>query len=564
MTQLSLKSRMALGVALLFLCFGSVTGFFALTYFQQKFKESIGTHQGALLSSLANDLDNKLVFAQKSLEAFAPKLTRDVLLNEKTLQRALDDKTTLHLLFDALFIFSPEGKLLIESPRKLQIRGRDYSYRDYFKKTVASGKPQISAPFVSTYAPGHPAVMLTFPLFDAKGRLTAILAGHVDLLGENFLTDLRRLTIGKSGYVVLIDGNRARLIHPDRSLIMKQIPVGLNPLFDRAMAGFEGSGETATSTGLPVLASYKHLHAVNWLLVSSYPLEEAYAPVYRARGYFVSVMALGLVLMLLVSWVAMQRLISPLSRLTGHIKALAAEPGGRESVPVEAQDEIGTLAATFNAMMCALGEKQEFLQSAVARAERERANADAVKEQIQQLNAELEQRVRERTEELQQSVREMETFCYTVSHDLRTPLRGIHGFSSILQQDYAEKLDEEGKESLRRIAGAANRMGELIDDLLELSRVNRDELIRVPVDLTTLAGEIADDLTRSQPERKVEFVIQPGLRTTADPSLLGAVLANIIHNAWKFSSRNPAPRIEVGSRTEGGEQVFFVADNGVG
>ncbi|MBT1076963.1 sensor histidine kinase [Geobacter grbiciae] len=185
-------------------------------------------------------------------------------------------------------------------------------------------------------------------------------------------------------------------------------------------------------------------------------------------------------------------------------------------------------------------------------------------EQIRTLNSELEQRVRERTEELEQSLREMETFCYTVSHDLRTPLRGIHGFSSILQQDYAERLDQEGKEYLQRIGGAANRMGELIDDLLGLSRVNRDELRRVPVDLTTLAGEIADDLTRSQPERNVEFVIAPGLRATGDPSLLGAVLANIIHNAWKFSSRNPAARIEVGSRTDGEEQVFYVRDNGVG
>ncbi|GLI37306.1 PAS domain-containing protein [Geobacter hydrogenophilus] len=670
MTQLSLKTRMAVGVALLFLCFGSVTGFFAFTYFQQKFKEAISTHQEALLSSLSNDLDSKLLFAQKSLQAFAPKLTEDVLRNEEALQEALDIKTTLHLLFDALVIFSPEGKLLIESPRKPEIRGRDYSYRDYFKKTVATGKPQISAPFVSTYAPGHPAVMLTFPLFDAKGRMIAILAGHVDLLGENFLTDLGRLTIGKSGYAVVIDGNRTRLIHPDRSRIMTPVPVGLNPLFDRAMAGFDGSGETVNARGIQVLASYKHLRSVNWILGTVYPLDEAYASLYRARAYFVSAMVLGLVLMLLVSWYAMQRLISPLSRLTGHIKSMTTEPEGE--VPVESNDEIGTLATAFNTMMGALREKQESLRAAVTRAEDEREKSDAIiaalgegisiqdrnfrilyqneghrkitggnhvgkfcyeayrrndhvcddcpvaqcfadgkvhmrenpntsggdaeyvaisasplrdatgeivagielvrditerkraEQQIRILNAQLEQRVRERTEELEQSLREMETFCYTVSHDLRTPLRGIHGFSSILQQDYADRLDEEGQECLQRIGGAANRMGELIDDLLELSRVNRDELSRVPVDLTTLAGEIADDLARSHPDRKVEFAIAPGLRATGDPSLLGAALANIIHNAWKFSSRNPAARIEVGSRTDGEEPVFFVRDNGVG
>lgn len=672
MTQLSLKARMAIGVAFLFLCFGSVAGIFTFSYFQQQFKESISTHQEALLSTLAGDLDKKLVFAQKSLQAFAPKLTRNVFRNEDELQEALDSKTTLHLLFDALFIFSPDGKMLVESPRKLEIRGHDYSYREYFKKTVATGKPQISAPFVSTYAPGHPAVMLTYPLFDAKGRLTAVLAGHADLLGENFLTDVGNMHIGKSGYAVLIDEDRRRLVHPDRSLIMQAVTSGSNKLLDRAMAGFEGSGETVNSKGVPVLASYKHLRSVNWLLTAMYPLEEAYASLNRARTYFVTAMVLGIVLMLLVSWYAMQRLILPLSRLTGHIKALTNSAEGWTSVPVESHDEIGTLATAFNTMMEVLRQKRESLQHAVARAEEERAKSDAIiaalgdglsiqdrnfrvlyqnekhkmitggdhvgsfcyktyrhkdhvcdgcpvalcfadgmvhtqenripsadgdrfvevsasplkdaggeivasielvrdvterkraEEEIRTLNAELEQRVRERTVELQQSVREMETFCYTVSHDLRTPLRGINGFSAILQQDYADRLDANGMENLRRIAAAANRMGELIDDLLELSRVNRDEVCRQPVDLSIMAREIADDLNIAQPERRVEFVIEHGLRTTGDPSLLGAALTNLIHNAWKFCSRNPAARIEVGSRMQEGRKVFFVGDNGVG
>ncbi|AJE02663.1 sensor histidine kinase [Geobacter pickeringii] len=672
MKQLSLKTRMALVVTLFFLCFGCVAGFLALAYFEQKFKETIFTQQASLVASLASDLDKNLSFAQSSLAAFAPMLTPEALRDPDVAQKVLDEKTTLHLIFDILFIFAPDGRLIVESPYLSGRRGGDYSYREYFRKTVATGMPQISDPYRSTHVTGRPAVMLTHPLYDARGKLMAILAGNIDLAGNNFLTDVGRLSIGKSGYAYLCAENRTLIMHPDRSRIMEHVPVGQNLLLDRAFGGFEGSGETVTTKGRAVLSSVKHLRTVGWLLAISYPLHEAYAPLSRARAYVVSALTLGILLMLLLSWYAMQRLMSPLSRLTRHIETLS--PGGeaREPLPVETGDKIGTLATAFNAMMATIHEKRESLQEALRQAEEERAKTDAIiaalgdglsiqgrdfrilyqnqehrrlfggsylgrycyevyrqrdhvcrecpvarcfadgqvhrmeyrnppgavaeyleitvsplrdaagetfavielvrdvtarkraEEQVQRLNAELEQRVRERTEELQHSLREMETFCYAVSHDLRTPLRGIHGFSSLLQQEYGDRLDEGGREYLQRIAGAAGRMGELIDDLLELSRVTRDELRREPVDLSTMATEIADELRLSQPERTVAFTIEPGLAAVGDPSLLRGVMANLIYNAWKFSSRTPHARIEVGSRVDGGERLFFVRDNGVG
>lgn len=672
MTHLSLKTRMALVVTLFFLCFGSVAGFFAISYFQQKFKETIFTQQATLVSSLAGDLDKYLLFARDSLAAFAPKLTPELLRDADALQRVLDDKTTLHMIFDGLGLLSPEGKVLAGSPFQPGRRGADFSYRDYFQKTVATGKPQISNPFRSSSRPDQPKVMLTQPIFDAQGKLTAILVGSINLLGRNFLADLGRLTIGRSGYAFLCTGNRTLIMHPDRSRIMENVPVGQNLLLDRAFEGFEGSGETVTTRGVPVLSSFKRLRSVDWILATSYPLGEAYAPLYQARTYFVSAIALGLLLMLMLSWYAMQRLMAPLSRLTRHIEVLTPEGDGREPLPVDSRDEIGTLAAAFNTMMGTIHDKRESLLSAVQEANAERAKSDAIiaalgdglsiqdrdfrvryqndehqrltggnhagrfcyeayrsgahvceecpvacsfadgqvhsieyrnpaglpaeyleitasplrdasgeimavielvrditarkraEEQVQKLNAGLEQRVRERTEELRHSVLEMETFCYTVSHDLRTPLRGIHGFSSILQQEYGDCLDESGREYLRRIAGAAGRMGELIDDLLELSRVTRDELRRERVDLSALAAEIDEELRAGHTERPAEFVVEPGLVASGDSSLLRAALSNLLHNAWKFSSRNPAARIEVGARAEGGERVFFVRDNGIG
>jgi signal transduction histidine kinase len=167
--------------------------------------------------------------------------------------------------------------------------------------------------------------------------------------------------------------------------------------------------------------------------------------------------------------------------------------------------------------------------------------------------------------ELEETNKELEAFSYSVSHDLRAPLRSIEGFSQILLEDYADKLDEEGEDYLGRVRAASRRMDTLIDDLLDLSKVTRSALRRQTVDLSAQAREVAAEIRKSQSDREVEFVIADGLTANGDANLLRLALENLLGNAWKFTSKKPHARIEFGSATrEGEEQAYFVRDDGAG
>jgi light-regulated signal transduction histidine kinase (bacteriophytochrome) len=181
-------------------------------------------------------------------------------------------------------------------------------------------------------------------------------------------------------------------------------------------------------------------------------------------------------------------------------------------------------------------------------------------ERIKTLNEDLARRVAE----LAAVNRELEAFSYSVSHDLRAPLRGIDGFSQALLEDYEAALDEQGKDYLRRIRAATRRMADLIDDLLNLSRVTRREMRRERVDLSAIARAVAVQLQRADPDRRVEWIIADGIIASGDDSLLRLALENLLGNAWKFTRPRPHARVELGPAPEHGPAVYAVRDNGVG
>jgi signal transduction histidine kinase len=191
-------------------------------------------------------------------------------------------------------------------------------------------------------------------------------------------------------------------------------------------------------------------------------------------------------------------------------------------------------------------------------------------ERIRQLNTELVNgvaRLESLSGQLQAANQELEAFSFAVSHDLHAPLRSITGFSQILAEDHLTQIDAKGQDLLNRIRKAGQRMQAMIDDLLRLSQVIRGELVRAPVDVSALAGEVIDDIRSRQPERRVEVVIRNGMAASADRGLLRAVFENLLGNAWKFTSKVAQPRIEVGWQQQSagaGPPVYWVRDNGAG
>lgn len=264
-------------------------------------------------------------------------------------------------------------------------------------------------------------------------------------------------------------------------------------------------------------------------------IDDAGLRIDQTQRRVVLVTAAGLGLMALITgaavWIFRRDVLRPIAQLEEATREVAA---GNWSIELDAgrADELGEMARHFLAMTRSL--RDSFGQL-------ELSNRELVS-----LNNELE------------------SFSYSVSHDLRSPLRSMDGFSLALLEDYGDKLDDEARDSLQRIRGASQRMGRLIDELLGLARVTRAELRIQDVDLSAMAREMAATLARGQPERQVRWEIDDGIVLHADRELMRIALQNLLDNAWKFTGKTAEPVIRVGQRREGGERVCFVADNGAG
>ena len=317
-----------------------------------------------MVSQLADEIDSKLLTAQEHLIAVGEATPKDIMQSTEKAQAFLDNRPSLHSMFDNhLFIFTPSGKIFVESPYAPGRRGFDVSSREYIINTLKTKKPYISDPYVSSQLHKHPAIMLTVPLFDGNGKITGILAGGIDLMRDNFLGRISTAKIGKAGYLYLTALDRTLIMHPDKKRILTKQAPGLNRLYDKAIEGFEGTDEALTSYGIEMVSSFKRMNAKNWILIANYPSVEAYRPVRRAQQYFLVATIAGIIAVFIIISFIIKYLINPLELFTRHVEDLPQKTGDDRFLNIKTKDEIGTLSLAFNKMVAEIDKRSALERS---------------------------------------------------------------------------------------------------------------------------------------------------------------------------------------------------------
>lgn len=389
---------------------------------------------------------------------------------------------------------------------------------------------------------------------------------HVRVLAfDVLLRDLSRLTasieMGKRGFVAILTEDGRLLAAPEkpdglkagsmrRALMQPVAASGIGPL-EEAFAAWkrEGGGEEiirhVEAGGEDWLARFKpyRLNGTNLWVASLVP--EAEFSILQTGD--LSILA-GLGMLVLAGGIGVA--LSMSRRFSQPLEQLAAE-----------SERIGRLELDDGVPLKTGWREVKRLASAQSQMRRMLKGAT---QRLAESNEELERRVATRTQELERANHELESFSYSVSHDLRAPLRAINGFSHILEQDWGDRLDDEARNHLARIRLASEKMGNLIDGMLELARLARKEIQLTRVDLSEMAREVVEELRGPCPDREVRVDIAPGLVVEADATLMRNVLTNLLGNAWKYSGNAPLAEIAFGSELRHGETTYFVRDNGAG
>ncbi|MCI0507588.1 MAG: ATP-binding protein [Gammaproteobacteria bacterium] len=400
-------------------------------------------------------------------------------------------------------------------------------------------------------------IYLSGPLMINENLLGILL---IESDAENFVSLISDYSgLRQTGETVLgkksMDGQSALFLAPlrfDQNAALKR-SISLSNHFNPMVIALSKKESLLTTAldyrGAEVLAATNYISKTGWGLVVKMDKAEAFAATSSLIKY---ILLITLSMMFLVVWVsfAFAKIISnPIVELTKTAHDIN-EGDLYQRALVRNDDEIGELAGAFNNMANNLILTQH--------------NLENTNKELQSHREHLEEMVSQRTLELQEKNKELESFAYSVSHDLRSPLRAIDGFSRILQEDYEDQLDDNGKTNLSRIRQASQRMGRLIDDLLELSRINRSEIVRQKIDLSSKVQSMIARLENTGRARKVDFMVQPDVFIYADDVLMDVVIANLIGNAWKYTGKKADARIEFGKTTINDEAVYYVRDNGIG
>ena len=402
---------------------------------------------------------------------------------------------------ERLFLADIGGTLRADVPELPGMRGVNFASREWFQGLSREWRPYVSPAYTRAAEPRLKVFAVAVPVKSTTGHAVGILVLQIRI--ESLLEWIAGIGMDSEGFIYIVDSKGQIAFHPKH----------------RNREGIVDASAT------PVVTRLRH---------GEHGVETRFDPVEHEDS--------------IIAYAA----------VPGYGWGVVAQQPARASIGLKARDEQLRQLLTGYGLILLLCAAAIFLASRIAVA-RERAEED------RRMKVELEQRVLERTAELEVANKELEAFSYSVSHDLRAPLRAIDGFGQALLEDCANRLDDQGRHYLNRIRSSTQHMGQLIDDLLKLAHAIRAEIRREPADLTQMAQTVIAELRQAGSGRKIELHVQDGMIADGDLRLLRIVLENLLGNAWKFTGRTAHARIEIASFLDNaGGRVYYVRDNGAG
>ncbi len=369
MTQPTLATRTSTATSLLFLFAILAVGMASMHSFRTQLTNVMIAEQNILVDRIADNLDQKLRALQRTLMFSAIEITEADVASSDAAQEYLDTNTGLYASVDrSIFLFSERGILLAERPFRPDRRGDNASWRPYIKDTIRTQEPVISEPFLTNVGDSNMVLVMTMPVFDKQGRMIAILTGSIGLTQPGMLGNVAKTVIGKTGYLYIVTADGKLIMHPDRARLSQVAFAPLaNPLFDRALNGFEGTEETIDGKGRQALVSYKRVPSSNWIVAAVYPKDEAFLAVHDLIWHFVEFLLVAFVIVVIAIWVSMRYLMRPLVSLTKHLSNYAATEEIAPLLGATGKGEIGALTAAFNRLTARLHEREDTLVETMQR-----------------------------------------------------------------------------------------------------------------------------------------------------------------------------------------------------
>ena len=436
--------------------------------------------------------------------------------------------------FIEMSVIGPGSGVILASSDDMQ-EGKYYANQRFF----AEGKTHTYTQGVFYSLPLQQTTMIvSTPISDRRENLVAVLAGRLDL------RDLSLIMSAQSG---LSQSEKTYLVNKSNFFVTEpgsgeEYALKKTVRTEGVQAGLSGSAGVAfyeDYRNIPVIGAYKWLPEYNMCLITEVDQAEAYAPVNSMAVTMVTIVSLLTLIVVAAGFLLARTITQPLARLVAGAAEIGRHGHLDQKVGTEDRDEIGELSRAFDRMATELKETTVSIDD-------------------------LERRIHERTAQLEAANRELEAFTYSVSHDLRAPLRAIDGYTRILLDDYQPLLDAEGKRVCSVISDGAHKMSDLIDDLLAFSRMGRSALNPSKIDMETLVKTIFQELTTAQSRKRIDFQVDTVRPAVGDPALLRQVWVNLLSNAIKFSSRQKHAVIRVKGENGENETVYSVKDNGVG